>query len=255
MFGISFSEMLIVAVIVLVAVGPRRLPGMLRQMGEWMGKARRMTTEVREQTGIDEVLRDEGLPGGLTELRKMMRGDFSSASNPVVVETPYEMVDVDASREYPVEGPDAYGALPDDLVPSAITASETTDEPPAGSEGSEAPPAAKTAGPNPVPENGVLGGQTPPSGPQGAAHGSLRRPPGNDPSSAPERAQSGNATGGAIRSADAPKAGPPGGAQPAGAAVAGTVPRRRVRPAPPPRPTGPPPPEAPPDSSKRDSKP
>lgn len=68
-FGFSFSEVVLIAVVALVAVGPQRLPGMLRNFGTWMRKIRKMTTEVRQQTGIDEMLRAEGLHGGLNELR------------------------------------------------------------------------------------------------------------------------------------------------------------------------------------------
>jgi sec-independent protein translocase protein TatB len=121
-FGFSFSEIVLIAVVALVAVGPQRLPGMLRNFGTWMRKIRKMTTEVRQQTGIDEMLRAEGLHGGLNELRSLMRG---GGSIPVAMpraipfappEDPYANLDIDVSREYPPEGPDAKGALPDDLV-------------------------------------------------------------------------------------------------------------------------------------------
>ncbi len=140
MFGISFTELLLIALVVLLVVGPRRLPGMLRQIGEWVSKLRRMTSEVREQTGIDDVLRDEGLPGGLSELRRMVRGDFGAMDKPVVVNSPYETVDIDHSREYPAEGPDAYGALPDDLVPPAPPQAVAADADAAGEEKPEEPP-------------------------------------------------------------------------------------------------------------------
>jgi hypothetical protein len=39
-------------------------------------------------------------------------------AEPAVEEDPYAEVDVDASREYPPEGPDAYGAIADDLMDS-----------------------------------------------------------------------------------------------------------------------------------------
>lgn len=131
MFGISFTELLLVALVVMLVVGPRRLPAMLRQIGEWISKLRRMTSEVREQTGIDDVLRDEGLPGGLSELRRMVRGDFTSMDQPMVVNSPYETVDIDHSREYPAEGPDAYGVLPDDLVPAVPgVAADAAPQPP-----------------------------------------------------------------------------------------------------------------------------
>ena len=117
MFGLSFFEVVVIAIVALLAVGPRRLPGMLRDLGNWIKKLRKMTTDVRAQTGIDDILRAEGLHGGLNELRGLMRGG-APAPAPVYrqPEDPYANVEIEASREYPPEGADAKGAIPDDLV-------------------------------------------------------------------------------------------------------------------------------------------
>jgi len=114
-FGLSFFEVVVIAIVALLAVGPRRLPGMLRDMGNWIKKLRKMTTDVRAQTGIDDILRAEGLSGGLNELRSLMRG--APAPAPVAYHRPNEEArDIDVAREYPPEGADAKGAIPDDLV-------------------------------------------------------------------------------------------------------------------------------------------
>lgn len=115
MFGLSFSELIVIGVVTLVAVGPQKLPGMLHTMGQWLKKLRKMTTEVRAQTGIDEILRAEGIHGGLNELRQLTRGGVAGVAAPRY-EDPYANLEIDATREYPPEGVDAYGALPDDLL-------------------------------------------------------------------------------------------------------------------------------------------
>jgi len=116
-FGLSFFEVVVIAVVALLAVGPRRLPGMLRDLGAWIKKLRKMTTDVRAQTGIDDLLRAEGLHGGLNELRSIMRGAPAPAPTPYrPQDDPYANMEIDASREYPPEGADAKGAIPDDLV-------------------------------------------------------------------------------------------------------------------------------------------
>ncbi len=137
MFGISLSEALVILAVLLIAVGPKKLPKMLRTVGEWVAKLRRMTHDVRAQSGIDEVLRAEGIHGGLTELRSMLRGDFPIArdlfsgappgTEPVsgYVDPYGGRVDFDRWREYPPEGPDARGALPDDLVDDAPAREES----------------------------------------------------------------------------------------------------------------------------------
>jgi sec-independent protein translocase protein TatB len=137
-FGISFTELALILVVALVVVGPHKLPGMLRSLGEWVRKLRRLTTEVRAQTGIDDILRQEGIDGGLSELRSIMRGDLSGvarehrpAAAALAAADPYrEVVEADASREYPPEGVDAQGALPDDLVDDQ---SQEDDKPPSTS--------------------------------------------------------------------------------------------------------------------------
>jgi hypothetical protein len=110
-------------VVGLIVLGPQKLPGLFRTIGQWISQLRRFTTEVRAQTGIDEILRAEGLQGGLTELRGMMR-----AEHPVPIDTiqapsrsdqPPQYFGYDISRERPVEGPDCYDAIAEDLSPIA----------------------------------------------------------------------------------------------------------------------------------------
>ncbi|MEI9939998.1 MAG: Sec-independent protein translocase protein TatB [Pseudomonadota bacterium] len=141
MFGFSFSELLMICVVALIAVGPKKLPGMLHSLGQFLRKMRNMTNDVRNQTGIDQLLRAEGLHGGLNELRGLLRVNLShgisfdpphvptpaatpAGSEPISgapivhapIDDPYAHMDIDISREYPYEGADAYGALPDDLL-------------------------------------------------------------------------------------------------------------------------------------------
>ena len=151
MFGFSFGELLVICVVALIAVGPKKLPGMLKTLGQWLRKLRNLTNDVRSQTGIDDLLRSEGLHGGLNELRGLLRGNHHTpfqAPEPapapayvpppeVAIEDPYANIEVDASREYPAEGADSYGALPDDLLDdepytdstNAANSSEATDTP------------------------------------------------------------------------------------------------------------------------------
>ena len=121
MFGVSFTEIGLILVVALIIVGPHKLPTMLRTLGQWIGRLRRLTYEMRAQSGIDEILRQEGLAGGLSEFRALVRGELSHLSSSISAGShprdPYdEPVDPDLSREYPIEGPDACGAVPDDLV-------------------------------------------------------------------------------------------------------------------------------------------
>jgi len=56
MFDIGWSEFVVIAVVALIAIGPKELPGVLRMVGQWMGKARRMATEFQGQ--FQEAMRE-----------------------------------------------------------------------------------------------------------------------------------------------------------------------------------------------------
>src|SRR3977135_555199 len=49
MFDIGWSELVVIAVVALIAIGPKELPGVLRMVGQWMGKARKMASEFQGQ--------------------------------------------------------------------------------------------------------------------------------------------------------------------------------------------------------------
>ncbi len=45
MFGLGWSEMVLVAIVALIVIGPKDLPGLFRTLGEFTGKARGMARE------------------------------------------------------------------------------------------------------------------------------------------------------------------------------------------------------------------
>ena len=49
MSGIGFSELIILALIGLIVLGPERLPRVANQLGGWLGQARRMTRVMKRQ--------------------------------------------------------------------------------------------------------------------------------------------------------------------------------------------------------------
>ena len=49
MFDLGFPELLMVFVVALVVLGPKRMPGLVKQVGRWVGKARSMARQFREQ--------------------------------------------------------------------------------------------------------------------------------------------------------------------------------------------------------------
>ena len=91
MFGIGFGEMLIIGVVLLLAVGPRQLPQLMKTVGKGIRDLRRAAEDLRRSTGIDELLNDE-------DLRNPMRD---------VEKPPYQLSPADRERESPRQGVDA----------------------------------------------------------------------------------------------------------------------------------------------------
>jgi len=73
MFDIGWTEMLVISVIALLVVGPKDLPTMLRTVGQYVGKAKRMAREFQSQ--FDDAVRDSDLD----EVRKSFE-DLKSAN-------------------------------------------------------------------------------------------------------------------------------------------------------------------------------
>ena len=59
MFDIGWSEMMVIAVIALIVIGPKDLPRVLRSVGHWSRKARALAREF--QSGVDEMIREADL--------------------------------------------------------------------------------------------------------------------------------------------------------------------------------------------------
>ena len=56
MFDFGYSELLIVAVVLLIVVGPRELPGLLRIIFDFISKIRVYASELR--TGVQSIAND-----------------------------------------------------------------------------------------------------------------------------------------------------------------------------------------------------
>ena len=59
MFGIDSPELLVIAIVALVVIGPKELPGLLRSWGKWMAQMRGMASEFRGH--VDEMVRQSEL--------------------------------------------------------------------------------------------------------------------------------------------------------------------------------------------------
>ena len=74
MFDIGWSEMMIIALVALIVIGPRELPRTLKTVAQWMRKARSLTREF--QSGIDEMVREAELEDARKALEATRRGNL-----------------------------------------------------------------------------------------------------------------------------------------------------------------------------------
>ena len=79
MFGIGLPEMIVIAIVALVFIGPKNLPGVLRSVGRGLVQLKRATNEVRTtvQDEMDQIERDIDLKDvreAATDLKKDFDG-------------------------------------------------------------------------------------------------------------------------------------------------------------------------------------
>ena len=89
MFDIGWSELVVIGVVALIAIGPKELPGVLRMVGQWMGKARSMAAEFQGQ--FQEAMRE----AEMADLKKQV--DDMAATSPISIRSATCKSDVEAT--------------------------------------------------------------------------------------------------------------------------------------------------------------
>lgn len=86
MFGIGLPELIIIMVIALIIIGPKKLPDLARALGKGMAEFRKATQEIKDSLNVDEDFR---------EIQKGLHDTVSGVKRPL--------------DEPPDEGPGAAG--------------------------------------------------------------------------------------------------------------------------------------------------
>ena len=86
MFDFGFSEMVVIAVIGLIVLGPERLPRVAKQAGQWLGKLQRYVSDVKSdinrQMELDELRKLQGeVKDAATNLESSFRSSVSEAQS------------------------------------------------------------------------------------------------------------------------------------------------------------------------------
>jgi sec-independent protein translocase protein TatB len=136
MFGIGWSEFVVIGVVALIAIGPKELPGVLRMVGQSLGKIRRMANEFQGQ--FQEAMRE----AEMADVKKEIEDLSTSATDLAKIDP---IADANAGREIdrvvsespvdiapPVETPSAAEATPLPAPPSPVEQAAAEPEKKAG---------------------------------------------------------------------------------------------------------------------------
>ena len=112
MFDIGWSELVVIAVVALIAIGPKELPGVLRTVGQYMGKIRRMASEFQGQ--FQEAMRE----AEMADLKKHV-DDMADAAKGLTDFDPL----ADVKKEVESFGADPLGTSTSTPTPETASAS------------------------------------------------------------------------------------------------------------------------------------
>lgn len=141
----SFAETLVILLVAVIVLGPRRLPEAARKLGRWMGMARRAGDEFKRQLmNMDQAFEDR-LNTAAADLDKLVPTDEELAAK---LDAAVAEAEAAFGAPPPASPDDAFGAPP---VPGGLPAEP---EPPPGPEAAAGPePAPSSPGaPGPKPD-------------------------------------------------------------------------------------------------------
>ncbi len=110
MLDFSWSEFLVIAVVALIVIGPKELPTVLRTVGQWTGKIRRMAAEFQSQ--FQEAMRE----AEMADLKKHA-DDLNKAAQSLT--KPLDPSDYLGNLDTPQQPPPTSSSIPVTKVESA----------------------------------------------------------------------------------------------------------------------------------------
>jgi sec-independent protein translocase protein TatA len=137
--NIGPTEIIIVIIIALVVFGPKRLPDMGRQIGKALREFRTATSDIRRETGLDEITDTvQGIKsdlslgvvaGGTAGDAGVAPADDASVQGESSGESPAAPADTPAAPEAPAP-PESFAASSEGVTPSESGAAPPEETPP-----------------------------------------------------------------------------------------------------------------------------
>ena len=81
MFDVSFSELLVIAVVALLVIGPERLPKVARTVGAFTGRMQRYMTQIKEE--VNREMRFEELQKLQQEIKQSVEQETSALESSI----------------------------------------------------------------------------------------------------------------------------------------------------------------------------
>ena len=141
MFGIDSPELLVIAVVALVVIGPKELPALLKTWGRWMAQMRGMASEFRGH--VDEMVRQSELDQVKQQLLDSTGGLDIKSLDPTkeiratieegMAEGQKALADAKSSLDNPLAEPESAPQIAAEPAPEAL-AEPVIEPPPAAPE-------------------------------------------------------------------------------------------------------------------------
>jgi sec-independent protein translocase protein TatB len=141
MFDISWGKLVIIGVVALLVIGPKELPAVLRQLGQWMTKIRRMAAEFQGQ--FQEAMRE----AEMADLKKQF--DETTSSIKSTFDTTEIKNELEKMIQDPMSASSAAAPPSDPTAPAPQTPASAPTDPVALGTAPVAPPAADLSVPMP----------------------------------------------------------------------------------------------------------
>lgn len=131
MFDLNFTELLVVGLVAIVVVGPKELPQLMRTVGSWVGKVKRMGRDFQRQ--LNDAVRDEELTALQKQVADLSRTTDTQIRRGLVVPDRHAPIPnaagLPTSRAQALERASAAGAVATSTAPVPALDSAAVPEP------------------------------------------------------------------------------------------------------------------------------